>query len=271
MPDELADGVPCPDPDDHRQSREWRTRRRGIFEGLPRAAYRRTGRRYIDACAAGTVLHGVAVAAFGLVILALYVDLSSADLTRYALCLLAGYIVEGAVAAVHVRRVASPIGLWLAGSVGDDAAREAWSAAARLPVALLRRRDLYLLGAVGAVVADLLLAALLGLPASDAALLLPLSALLYLSSVVLRYLGLELSMRPVLEAVGGDLPPRPLHEAQVSLHRRLVAAVPTVTWATGVIVAGLLTDNTTPLHRVSPASVAAPPLPPSGAVWLRPV
>src|SRR3954467_14407531 len=115
MPDEVADGVPCPDPDDHGQSREWRTRRRGIFEGLPRAAYRRTGRRYIDACAAGTVLHGVAVASFGLVILTLYVDLNPADLTRYALCSLGGFIVEGAVAAVHVRRVGSPIRAWLAG------------------------------------------------------------------------------------------------------------------------------------------------------------
>src|SRR3954452_14500694 len=112
MPDELAVGVPCPDPDDHGQSREWRTRKRGIFEGLPRLAYRRTGRRYVDACAAGTVLHGVAVAGFGLLIVTLYVDLSLADLTRYALCLVAGYIVEGAVAAVHLRRVALPIRAW---------------------------------------------------------------------------------------------------------------------------------------------------------------
>lgn len=246
----------------------WRTRKPGIFEGLPRLAYGRTGRRYIDACAAGTVGHGIAVTAFGLVMLTLYVDLSLVDLTLFALCSLAGYLVEGVVAAVHVRRIGSPVRAWLAGSEGDEVARQAWSAAARLPAALLRRRDLYVLGAVGTVAADLVLAAVLGLPASDAAQLLPLSSLLYLSSVVLRYLGLELGMRPVLEGVGERLPSGSHHRAQVSLHRRLVAAVPTVTWATGVIVAGLLTDNTRDLHRIALASMTAFAVAVVVSVWL---
>jgi class 3 adenylate cyclase len=137
-----------------------------------------------------------------------------------------------------------------------------------MPVALLRRGDLYLVGALGAVAADLLLTGRLGLPASDAAQLLPLSVLLYLSSVVLRYLGLELSMRPVLEAVGEHLAPGALPEGQVSLHRRLVAAVPTVTWATGVIVAGLLTDNTRRLDRIGLASVIALAVAAAVSVWL---
>jgi class 3 adenylate cyclase len=250
------------------EAHDWRTRRRGIFEGLPRLAFRRTGSRYIDACAAGTVLHGVAVAGFGLLMLTLYVDLSAADLTVYALCSLGGYVVEGAVAAFHVRRLAVPVRSWLAGSDSDDAARQAWSAAAGLPVALLGYRDLYLLGAIGAAAADLLLAALLGLPASDALMLLPLSCLLYLSSVVLRYIGLELGMRPVLESVGERLPAPSLPSARVSLHRRLVAAVPTVTWATGVIVAGLLTDNTGRLDRIGLASVTALAVAAAVSVWL---
>jgi class 3 adenylate cyclase len=221
----------------------------------------------VDACAAGTILHGVAVAAFGLIMLTLYVDLSPADLAAYALCLLAGYVVEGVVAAVHVRRLASPVRSWLAGSDDDDTSRRAWTAAAQLPVALLRRLDLYVLGALGAAAADLVLAALLGLPTSDAAWLVPLSTLLYLSSVVLRYLGLELGMRPVLEAVGEHLPPGSL-DAQVSLHRRLVAAVPTVTWATGVIVAGLLTANTRRLDRIGLASLIALAVAAVVSVWL---
>jgi class 3 adenylate cyclase len=250
------------------QPDDWRTRRRGIFEGLPRLGYRRTGKRYLDLCAVGTVLHGVAVAGFGLIMLALYVHLSSTELTLYALSLLAGYVVEGVAAAVHVRRSAAPVRLWLNGDDGDDTAAQAWSAAAALPIELLRRGDLYLLGALGAIAADLLLAGLLDLPASDALQLLPLSVLLYLSSVVLRYVGLELGMRPVLEAVGEHLPDRVLRGARVSLHRRLVAAVPTVTWASGVIVAGLLTANTRRLDRIGLASLIALAVAAVVSVWL---
>jgi class 3 adenylate cyclase len=222
----------------------------------------------VDLCAAGTVLHGVAVAGFGLIMLALYVDLSAADLARYALALLAGYVVEGAVAAWHLRRAAAPVRAWLAGDGREDAAGQAWSAAAALPVRVLRCVDLYALGALGAVFADVLLADVLGLPAADAARLLPLSALLYLSSVVLRYLGLELAMRPLLEAIGDRLSPQARRVGQVSLHRRLVAAVPTVTWATGVIVAGLLTDNTRRLDRIGLASVIALVVAAAVSVWL---
>jgi class 3 adenylate cyclase len=106
------------------------------------------------------------------------------------------------------------------------------------------------------------------LPLTDAAQLVPLSALLYLSSVVLRYLGLELAMRPLLEAVGERLPTQLLPATAVSLHRRLVSAVPTVTWATGVIVAGLLTDNTRRLDRIGLASLVALAVAAVVSVWL---
>lgn len=51
-------------------------RRPGIFEGLPRAAYRRAAARYVDLCAVGVLLHGLAVTAFGLLMLSLYLDLT---------------------------------------------------------------------------------------------------------------------------------------------------------------------------------------------------
>ena len=154
----------------------WRRRRRGIFEGLPRRLYRETGARYVDALAVLIVFNGVVVAAFGVVVVALYVDLSAAELAVFAAVSAAALAVEALVAAIHVRRDASPVRRWLA---GDDAALQAWPVAARLPVALLRRPDLYVLGAVGAAASDLLLAALLDRPASEAALLFPLSYLLY--------------------------------------------------------------------------------------------
>ena len=247
----------------------WRRRRRGVFEGPPRVLYRRTGARYVDACAVAIVLNGVVVAGFGVATLALYVDLSAAELLLFAACSAAGYALEGLVAGVYLRRVCAPVRAWLAGDSGTDPARRAWSAAAGLPVALLRRPSLYAIGAVAALATDVLLGALLELPALEAALLFPTSYLLYLSSVVLRYLALELSMRPVLEDISASLkgaPPR--DAAPVSLHRRLLAAVPMVNWGAGVIVAGLLTENTRALDTIGLASVVALAVAGAISIWL---
>jgi class 3 adenylate cyclase len=247
----------------------WRTRRRGVFEGLPRVLYRRTGARYIDANAAAIILNGVVVAGFGVLTLALYVDLSAADLALFAAVSAAAFAVEGVMAAVFVRRAARPVRAWLAGADGDDAAQQAWSAAARLPVALLRRPGLYAIGAAGAAAADLVAAALLELPAPEAALLFPMSYLLYLSSVILRYLALELGMRPLLEAIGARVRgTTPSGIDRVSLHRRLVAAVPMANWGTGMVVAGLLTENTRELDTIGVAGLVAFAVSAAVSIWL---
>lgn len=221
----------------------WRSRRRGIFEGLPRVLYRRSGARYVDACAIAAAVNGVVVAGFGVVTVALYVDLRAGELAVFAVSWAAFYLVEGLLAAVYLRR--------------------AWPAPARLPLELVRLRSLYAIGAAGAVGAGLVLAALLDLPAYEAALLLPVSFLIYLSSVVLRYVALELSMRPVLEASSS-----PSDFTWVSLHRRLLATVPMVTWGAAVVVAGLLTENTRELGTIALAGVAAVAVTAALSIWL---
>src|SRR5687768_11142988 len=207
----------------------WRRRRRGLFEGPPRVRFRRTGARYFDAAAVAMVLNGVVVAGFGVVTVALYVDASS--LAVFAACWVAAYVVEGVVAGVFIRRIAEPARSWLEGDRTPETTARAWSAAARLPVELVRRRSLYAIGAAGAAAAALVLAAELELPAREAALLFPTTFLLYLSSAVLRFIALELAMRPVLETVA---PPEasPPPSARLSLHRRLLATVPMVSWGT---------------------------------------
>jgi class 3 adenylate cyclase len=250
----------------------WRERRRGIFEGLPRLAYRRLGARYLDAFALGVLGHALAVTGFGVATILLYVDLTLSELVVFAACTAAGYLVEGAVAAVLLRRWARPARAWLAGEHGpegqDGEAQHAWSAAARLPVALLRRPELFVLGAIAAAASALVLAGLLDLPLGDATLLFPLLYLLFLSSVVLRYIGIELSVRPVLEALGHGLRGPALGAAQVSLHRRLVAAVPTVTWGTGIVVGGLMTENTRHFDTVGRASLITVGVTAVVSVWL---
>ena len=183
----------------------WRGRRRGVFEGPPRALYRRAGARYLDFYVAGIVINGVVVAGFGVVVTALYVDVSAGELALFAICSAVGYVVENLVAGVYLRRVGAPVRAWLGGERGDQASLRAWSAAALLPLALVRRPSLYAIGAIGCAVACLVLATLLELPADQAALLFPVSYLMYVSSAVLRYIALELGMRPVLGDIGERL------------------------------------------------------------------
>jgi adenylate cyclase len=247
----------------------WRRRRRGVFEGPPRVLFRRTGSRYFDAAAVAMVLNGVVVSGFGLVMLVLYVDVEAAELALVAACSAAAYVLEGLVAGGYLRRIARPVRAWLAGDRGDERTAEAWSAAARLPLELLRRPSLYAIGAAGAAAADLVLAALLSLPAYEAALLFPTSYLLYLCSAILRYIALELAMRPVLETVGERLPhASPPAFARVSLHRRLLATVPMVSWGTAIMVAGLLTDDTRALDTIGLAGVVAIAVTALVSIWL---
>ncbi len=246
-----------------------RGRRRGIFEGLPRVFYRRTGARYIGALVAATVFNGVVVAGFGVVTLVLYVDMRGGELALFAACSVAWYVVEALVAGVYLRRAAAPVRTWLAGDRGDEAAAQAWSAAARLPLSLLRRPSLYAIGALGTAAVSLLLAAQLDLPAYEAALLFPVSYLLFLSSAILRNVALELSMRPVLEAIGESLPAAaPADFAWGSMHRRLLATVPMINWGAGVIVAGLLTEDTRDLDTIGLAGIVAIVVTAAVSIWL---
>jgi adenylate cyclase len=240
-----------------------------VFEGPPRVLYRRTGSRFFDAVVVAMVLNGVIVSGFALITLALYVDVTAAELGLFAACSAAGYVVEAVVAGTYLSRSARPVRAWLGGGRSDEQTSEAWSAAARLPLELLRRPSLYAIGAAGVAVSDLLLAALLDLPAREAALLFPASYLMYLYSAVLRYIALELSIRPVLEDIGASLPSAtPPADARVSLHRRLLATVPMVSWGTAVVVAGLLTDDSRTLDTIGRASVVAIGVTAVVSIWL---
>ena len=246
-----------------------RGRRRGVFEGPPRVIYRRTGARYFEACAVGAVANGVAVSGFGVVVLALYVDVSAGELGLFAACSAVGYALEGILAAVYLLQATEPARAWLAGDRSEDAAQRAWWAAAGLPRVLVRRPGLYVIGAVAVGAADVLIAALLDLPIYEAVLLFPASYLLYLSSTVLRYVALELSMRPLLEDIFESLPgASPPGVARVSLHRRLLATVPMVTWGAALLVAGLVTGDSRDLGTIALASVVAVAVTAAVSTWL---
>jgi len=235
-----------------------------FFEAPARALYRRAGAGYVSALAVASAINGVVVAGFGVLVVALYVDVRPGPLGLFAACSAAGYVVENAAAGVYLRRAAAPVRAWLAGADDDDAA---WLAAARIPFVLPRRPSLYLIGAVAAAGADVVLAALLDLPVYQAALLFPASYLLYLSSAVLRYLGLELAVRPLLEAIGVRQASPPDFPS-VSLHRRMLATVPMINWGASLIVAGLLTKDTRQFDTLAVASGVAVAVTAAVSIWL---
>jgi adenylate cyclase len=243
----------------------WRSRRRGIFEGMPRAVYRRTGTRYLGAWALGIVGNGVVVAGFGVVVVLFFVDLRIGEVALFAACSVAGYVVENLVAGRRFRRVGAPVQAWLEGGEAPPA----WPAAAGLPLALVHPRRLYAIGAVGSAASSLVVTALLGLPAYEAAWLFPVMWLFYVSSAVLRYIALELGMRPLLQAIGAQLgEPSPPDSARVSLHRRLLVMVPMVTWGAGLVVAGLITANTRRLDTIGEAGLLAFGVSAAISIWL---
>jgi adenylate cyclase len=247
-----------------------RGRRRGVFEGPPRRVLHRAGPRFLDACAAVVVLNGVVVALFGVVTVALYVDLTGGELALLAAAWAGGFSVEGLAAAAVLRRGTRPARAWLAGGDGTpEAAEAARTAAARVPVTLLRAPLLPLLGAAAAVAAALVLAALLERPAAEAALALPATLLMYASAVILRYLGLELSLRALLGAIDERFAAvRPLEVGRVSLHLRLLVTVPMVTWGAGMLVGGVLTEDARDLDTVGLAGVVAFGVSAALSMWL---
>jgi class 3 adenylate cyclase len=173
--------------------------------------------------------------------------------------------VENLLAGRHLRRVGAPVQAWLEG--GEAA--PAWPAAAGLPLALVHRRRLYAIGAVSSAASSLATAALLGLPLYEAAWLLPVMWLFYVSSAVLRYIALELGMRPLLQAIGAQMSePAPPRAAGVSLHRRLLVMVPMVTWGAGVVVAGLMTADTRRLDTIGKAGLLAFAVSAAISMWL---
>ncbi|HEY3944952.1 MAG TPA: adenylate/guanylate cyclase domain-containing protein [Solirubrobacteraceae bacterium] len=247
----------------------WWARRRGFFEAPPRVLYRRTGTGYFGACALAIVLNGVVVSGFGVVALVLYVDLSLGEVALVFAVSAAGFAIEGALAACYFLRAAEPARAWLSTERAGEGAAGAWLAAARLPLMLVRRPSLYAIGAVGAAAADVLVAGLLDVPTYQAALMFPMSYLLYISCGVLRYVGVEFLMRPLLSHIGEKLAELSVPGwVRVTIHQRLLATVPMVTWGTALIVGGLVTPNTRNLDTIGLASVVAFGVTAAVSIWL---
>ena len=225
-------------------------RRTGLAEAMSRAIYRRAGDREIDALALLVGIMGLSVGVSGALTTALYVEMSAGDLAVLCLLGLGFYGVDGLLAWRAMRRLATPL---------DGAA------ALALPTRLLRRWELYAVAAVAAASFDVAMSELVGVDRIWALLVLPGSFGVYIAWAMARALVLELALRPVLEDLGGAPPDAAPH---IGLRWRLLAVLPAINWGTGVVVAGLLTDERGDLETLAIAVGVAAAVTLTISIWM---
>ncbi len=204
-----------------------------------RQAYLRLGSRYVPRLIVGAVLLAHLVVAAGLGLLLLFVDMTA---TQFAVLLLVAEALVAAENAVEVRmirRFAAPADPWLGGDRRPGPASAAWHALAGLPQRYVHAAGLAPLVAT-AIPLSIVATAYLGLQWYSALLFIVGGGVTVAYGVGLRYLVLELGMRPPLEDISADLPEAfALGPPGLTLRGKMLLGLPTVNLITGVVVAGV--------------------------------
>jgi class 3 adenylate cyclase len=203
-------------------------------------AFRRFGARYPRLIIALQFQVAHLVVAGGVFLLDLYVDLTSGQLWRIFAVAEVAVLVENALAIAVVWRLLSPADPWLRGE--DRSARsalKAWRALAGMPLAFVRwgRAVPFVLN-VAPISAFLTVE--LDAPFWPSFFILAAGvSVVLLYGVFLRFFGLELVLRPVLEEVSRDLPDGPgVASVSVPLKWKLLIALPAINIVSGVTVVG---------------------------------
>ncbi|HMJ36750.1 MAG TPA: adenylate/guanylate cyclase domain-containing protein [Baekduia sp.] len=202
-------------------------------------AFRRFGPRYPRVAIALLFQVAFLVVAGGVWLLDLYVDLSRAQLWRILAVAEVAVLVENALAIGVVWRMLRPADAWLKGDRSAHAAAEAWRALAGMPLAFVRwgRAVPFVLNVVPIAA---FLTVELDAPFWPSFFILAAGcSVVLLYSVFLRFFGLELVLRPVLEEVSCDLPDGPgVARISVPLKWKLLIALPAINIVSGVTVVG---------------------------------
>lgn len=214
-----------------------------------RALYGRLGPRYSRVVLLGWTPTAYLTGLLGVAGTALYVDTSAGEFVRlFVAASVLIWTAEVAFEAWLILRRTRPIDSWVRGARGEAETRRAWEAAAGLPLGFLRQPLRYAAVGAGVVAWDVYAAWELGLPASSAAILFPGSFLVYLYWVVVRFLAIELALRPVLEDIASSVPDgTELELVRIPLRWRLLASLPAVNLITGIAVGGFAADDTSDL------------------------
>ncbi len=188
------------------------------------------------------IAHLVALGAIGL--LTFYTDISSGEFLRIVAVSQALVFVEN----LYTTRVAvgllKPVCAWLGGERDEHITVVAWMRAAALPRQVARRVGLApflvsVLPLCGYIVWEL------GLPAYSLLALAAGGVVVLVYGETLRYLAIDLAMRPVLERISPHLPDHfVIGQPGVPLRWKLLAVLPMINVITGVVVSALSGSDT---------------------------
>jgi len=209
-----------------------------------RFAYRKLGRRYPRVIIALQFQLAHVVVFGGTALLLLYVDMSAGEFGRIVAVTQGLLLLENLFGIRVAWKLVRPADPWLRGDRSPDSAVRAFGALAGLPLRFVHRR------ALTPVVASLLPSAAYitweldqrWFPGFEVMFGAGLVVLLY--AALLRFLALELMMRPVLEVLSADLPDdAELGRETVPLQRRLLLVLPAINVVTGAAVSGLASPD----------------------------
>ena len=205
--------------------------------------YLRLGARYPRVVLALVFLLSFFVVGGGVLLLNLYVEISLRTFWRILIVSAILVAIEVGAALWLAYRLVRPADRWLRGERTPDSALAAWSALAGLPVDLLRfgRGVPVALNTIpiSIFVTLELDGTFLSFLAIGAG-----SVVVLAYGVFLRFFVTELAMRPVLADVSCDLPDgADLGERSVPLRGKLLIALPVINVVTGVVVAGLASED----------------------------
>jgi adenylate cyclase len=206
-------------------------------------AYARLGARYPRAVL--TLVYPVSffVVAGGVLLLNLYVDITLATFWRLLAVSEALVAIEITAALWLAYRLIRPADPWLRGERTPQTAIDAWRALAALQIDLLRfGRGVPVL--LNTIPISIYITLELGGSFLSFLAIAAGAAVVLAYGVFLRFFVTELSMRPVLADVSCDFPDgAELGQVSVPLRGKLLVALPVINVITGVVVAGLASDN----------------------------
>lgn len=215
-----------------------------MFRAFLTWAFHRFGARYPRAAVAVLFQVAFLIVGGGVWLLDLYVDITSAQFVRILVVSLVAVAVENALAIAVVWRLLSPADPWLRGDRSPRAALKAWRALAGAPLAFVRwgRAVPFVLNVVPI---SIFLTIELEAPFLPSFFILGAGvSIVLLYGVFVRFFGLELWLRPVLEAASRDLPDGPgVASVSVPVKWKLLVALPAINIVSGVIVVGIASPD----------------------------
>jgi adenylate cyclase len=175
----------------------------------------------------------------GVGLLRVYQPMSVKDFWTIVLVAEGLVVIEVLIALFVVFRLVTPAVRWIGGERDEATSVAAWRALTGLPRDFFSHRRSWGI-ILNLVPISIFVVALLGLPWYSVFALIAGSGVVLLYATTLRFLGMELIMRPVLADVSQALPDgADLGRPPVSLRWKLLAGLPAINIITGVIVAGL--------------------------------